>query len=270
MFTKLLKYEWRATRELLGILCLVCLGASVLGGLTMRYLMLFDGGDTSGNFLTVISIFGMMAAMFAVGMVAVASLLLFLGRFYKSRFTDEGYLTFTLPVTTHQNLLSSLVNTAIGMLLMVLVMGACLLLWLVIGLSGSQDLIRLMWQEMPRLWSAFLEIWGQIPWNYVAMLGLNMVTSAGCTLVMLMLSVTIGSVLAKKHKVLAAVGVFYGIRVLLSMVLGLSVLTPILTSQDEQLIMLRIIRGTPLLTTLVAVAGYFLMYRLVDKRLNLN
>ena len=39
MFTKLLKHEWRATRGMLGTLCLVCLGASLLGGLTMRYLM---------------------------------------------------------------------------------------------------------------------------------------------------------------------------------------------------------------------------------------
>ena len=39
MFTKLLKHEWLATRGSLGTLCLVSLAASLLGGLTMRYLV---------------------------------------------------------------------------------------------------------------------------------------------------------------------------------------------------------------------------------------
>ena len=39
MFTKLLKHEWRATRGMLGTLCLVCVGSSLLGGGTMRCLM---------------------------------------------------------------------------------------------------------------------------------------------------------------------------------------------------------------------------------------
>ena len=39
MFTKLLKQEWRATRGILGLLCLVSLIAAVLGGGSMRFLV---------------------------------------------------------------------------------------------------------------------------------------------------------------------------------------------------------------------------------------
>ena len=39
MYSKLLKYDWRATRGMLGLLCLICLGAALAGGGTMRYLI---------------------------------------------------------------------------------------------------------------------------------------------------------------------------------------------------------------------------------------
>ena len=117
MFTKLLKHEWRATRGMLGTLCLICLGASLLGGGTMRYLMIASSQDAQQNVIVVLNVLAMVAAMIAVAVVGVAALFLYIGRFYKSRFTDEGYLTFTLPVSTHQNLLASMANTAIGMVI---------------------------------------------------------------------------------------------------------------------------------------------------------
>ena len=122
MFTKLLKHEWRATRGTLGILCLVSLGAGLLGGLTMHYLIWVDTArEMQHDVIVVLSALAMVAAVIAVGAAGVATLFLLIGRFYKSRFTDEGYLTFTLPVNVHQNLLSSMVNSIIGMIIMFVV-----------------------------------------------------------------------------------------------------------------------------------------------------
>ena len=121
MFAKLLKYEWRATRGSLGTLCLVNLAASLLGGLTMRYLVWASSAQGSENqFLVVISVLAMIGAIIVVAVSGVAALILLIGRFYKSRFTDEGYLTFNLPVSVHQNLLASMTNTILGMILVFL------------------------------------------------------------------------------------------------------------------------------------------------------
>ena len=270
MFTKLLKHEWRATRGMLGTLCLVCLGASLLGGGTMRYLIGATFQEAQHDAIVVLNVLAMVAAMIVVAVAGVAGLFLYIGRFYKSRFTDEGYLTFTLPVNTHQNLLSSMINSAIGMVIVFFVICAALVLWLMIGFSGILDSYKTVWEKFPELWAGLKHAWSTIPWKYVWMFLLNIVTGSVCELVVLMLSVTIGSILAKKHKILAAVGVYYGIHVALSMVTSFTMAMGVFSGADEKVWMLRYFSGMALLMAAVSVAGYFLMYALVDRKLNLN
>ena len=270
MFTKLLKHEWRATRGMLGTLCLVCLGASLLGGGTMRYLIGATFQEAQHDAIVVLNVLAMVAAMIVVAVAGVAGLFLYIGRVYKSRFTDEGYLTFTLPVNTHQNLLSSMINSAIGMVIVFFVICAALVLWLMIGFSGIPDSYKTVWEKFPELWAGLKHAWSTIPWKYVWMFLLNIVTGSVCELVVLMLSVTIGSILAKKHKILAAVGVYYGIHVALSMVTSFTMAMGVFSGADEKVWMLRYFSGMALLMAAVSVAGYFLMYALVDRKLNLN
>lgn len=270
MFTKLLKHEWRATRGMLGTLCLVCLGACLLGGGTMRYLMIASSQDAQQNVIVVLNVLAMVAAIIAMAVVGVAALLLFIGRFYKSRFTDEGYLTFTLPVNTHENLLASMANSAIGMVIIFFVICGSLVLWLMIGLPGMGEFLGEVWEKFPELWASLKHAWSTIPWKYVWMFLLNIVTGSVCELVVLMLSVTIGSILAKKHKILAAVGVYYGIHVALSVVTSVTMAIGAFSGADGKVWMLRFFGGMALLMTAVSVVGYFLMYALVDRKLNLN
>ena len=275
MFAKLLKHEWRATRGMLGILCLIALGASLLGGVTMCYLTYAGTHVNVGNdTLEIISVLFMMAAMIAMAIVGVAAVVLYLGRFYKSRFTDEGYLTFTLPVSTHQNLLASLVNTVIGTVLITLVICACGALWLAIAFAGVKDFYQSLWQNFPELWErgwqSLRELLGQIPGSIPVRMVLSAVIGGVSSLVMLMLAVTVGSIVAKKHKILAAVGVYYGIQVLISLVSAFT-LAAVETVGTGTLAMLGDLLNRGVVISLVlGVGGYFLMYWLVDRKLNLN
>ena len=275
MFAKLLKHEWRSTREMLGILCLISLGASLLGGLTMCYLFYVSSHDGGGNdALEILSVLFMIAAMIALAVVGVAAVVVYMGRFYKSRFTDEGYLTFTLPVNTHQNLLASLVNTAVGMVLMTLVICACGVLWLAIafaGVEGFYQTLGLHGQELwQRGWEAVRELLGQIPGTVLVKGVLSTLTGAINSLVMLMLAVTVGSLIAKKHKILAAVAVFYGIHVLISIATAFLMSANDVLSDGALAAMSGFFGRTALLMTALSLGGYFLMYWLVDRKLNLN
>ena len=178
----------------------------------MRYLMIASSQDAQQNVIVVLNVLAMVAAIIAMAVVGVAALLLFIGRFYKSRFTDEGYLTFTLPVNTHENLLASMANSAIGMVIIFFVICGSLVLWLMIDLPGMGAFLGEVWEKFPELWASLKHAWSTIPWKYVWMFLLNIVTGSVCELVVLMLSVTIGSILAKKHKILAAVGIYYGLN----------------------------------------------------------
>ena len=275
MFAKLLKHEWRSTREMLGILCLISLGASLLGGLTMCYLFYVSSHDGGGSdALEILSVLFMIAAMIALAVVGVAAVVVYMGRFYKSRFTDEGYLTFTLPVNTHQNLLASLVNTAIGMVLMTLVICLSGCLWLAIAFAGVEGFYPTVREHFPELWEKFWSLVqthaGEIPWGVVARGMLSALTGAINSLVMLMLAVTVGSLIAKKHKILAAVAVFYGIHVLISIATAFLMSATVWLSGGALAAMSGFFGRTALLMTALSLGGYFLMYWLVDRKLNLN
>lgn len=275
MFAKLLKHEWRSTREMLGILCLISLGASLLGGLTMCYLFYVSSHDGGGNdALEILSVLFMIAAMIALAVVGVAAVVVYMGRFYKSRFTDEGYLTFTLPVNTHQNLLASLVNTAIGMVLITLVICLSGCLWMVIAFAGVEGFYPTVREHFPELWEKFWSLVqthaGEIPWGVMARGMLSALTGAINSLVMLMLAVTVGSLIAKKHKILAAVGVFYGIHVLISIATAFLMSATVALSGGALAAMSGYFGRTALLMTALSLGGYFLMYWLVDRKLNLN
>ena len=275
MFAKLLKHEWRSTREMLGILCLISLGASLLGGLTMCYLFYVSSHDGGGSeALKILSVLFMIAAMIALAVVGAAAVLVYMGRFYKSRFTDEGYLTFTLPVNTHQNLLASLVNTAIGMVLITLVICLSGCLWMVIAFAGVEGFYQTVWEHFPELWEKFWSLVqthaGEIPWGVMARGMLSALTGAINSLVMLMLAVTVGSLIAKKHKILAAVAVFYGIHVLISIATAFLMSATVALSGGALAAMSGYFGRTALLMTALSLGGYFLMYWLVDRKLNLN
>lgn len=274
MFTKLLKHEWRATRGMLGTLCLVCLGACLLGGGTMRYLITASYADAQHHAIVVLNVLAMVAAIIAVAVTGVAALFLLIGRFYKSRFTDEGYLTFTLPVNTHQNLLASMANTAIGMVIIFFVICAALAVWMLIGFSAIPGFYERVREVLPEVWAEIRREIGKVEnsdiFGGIALFLVNVLTGGACELVVLMLSVTMGSIIAKKHKILTAVGVYYGIHVVLTMVTSFFMAMGAFSGADEKLWMMRYFGSMALLMAAVSVAGYFLMYALVDRKLNLN
>ena len=274
MFTKLLKHEWRATRGMLGTLCLICLGASLLGGCTMRYLMIASSQDAQHHAIVVLNVLAMIAAIIAVAVTGVAALFLLIGRFYKSRFTDEGYLTFTLPVNTHQNLLASMANTAIGMVIIFFVICAALAVWMLIGFSAIPGFYERVREVLPEVWAEIRREIGKAEnsdiFGGIALFLVNVLTGGACALVTLMLSVTIGSIIAKKHKILAAVGVYYGINVLISMTCSAALAIQAFSGSEGAQMVFRVFTSSAVMTAVVAVAGYFLMYWLVDRKLNLN
>ena len=274
MFAKLLKYEWRATRGFLGLLSLICLSAALVGGLSMRYLVWVSELDTQEDVAIVLSVLTMIFAFIAIVICCVAMELYAVWRFYKSRFTDEGYLTFTLPVTTHQILLSSFVNCLISMVCALAALMVGYLVLLLLGFSALDNFFPSLWEVLPlameNLWRLFSGETGA----FLAQLALGVVAGVLNSTVMMMLAVTIGSILAKKHKVLAAIGVYYGINMVMSLitsvlgvVLGLSVYSSQSSGMDVLSSMMLMESG---LFLIVAVGGYFLMYALVHRKLNLT
>ena len=184
MFAKLLKHEWRATRGIVALLCVIILISGVTIGGVMYYMLRTESQQSEnvslaeGGFAIVVeeedaamSDLAMVLCMvlLSCGIVAIAvccaAVVFFLVyRFYKRCFTDEGYLTFTLPVSNHQILLSSIVNCIIGTLLVIL--AAALAVAIIFGmfLLAINSIQTILWADV---WTAWNEVWQQLRDSFV-------------------------------------------------------------------------------------------------------
>ena len=266
MFGKLIKAEWRASRRVVGILCLaVLLAGLVLGGIGCGLFL----GETHNWHMhgTVELLLALLtaAAMMTMAIAWAASVFYALWRFYKSRFTEEGYLTFTLPVNGHQLMLSSILASILEILAVILATVAATLLGLGISALG------LPWNEVPadfwpKAWEQLGEVWSEFArhGDIAVQAALMMLLGALSRLIVLMLAVTIGGMAAKKHPVLMALLAYCGIG-FVQMLISLTVLASGLVQSSGLTV------GTMYAMSLVTIlGGYFLMYFLTTRKLNLN
>lgn len=279
MFAKLLKHEWRATKGVLALLCVIILISGLTAGLSIRSLAVAEGNEAviaaneiyvdAGADLKILEILCVILAtsgMFAIGFCCVGAVFAFLSRFYKRCFTDEGYLTFTLPVTAHQILLSAIVNTVLGTA--VVIVTAVLGAGMIFGLFMTAIPQEIIWADV---WVSLKEVMAQIMESLhknageFLMVGISGITGSFASLIQLMLAVTIGALIAKKHKIIAAVAVYYGINMAVGMVTSTLTLTAVF-SQDLSWLL----GSTAMISCVVAVGGYFLMHWLISRKLNLT
>ena len=164
MFAKLLKHEFKSQAKLFLILSLAALGAGGIGcGMLSLILHLVQTEmDTAGAILGVIFSAILMFFMFLVIIAYVyAVTILLVYRFYKYHFSDEGYLTFTLPASTHQILLSSILNMVIWQAITGIVL-------LISGVLIMLPVLAMMQQELGLSSMIFSEIFLNMMNSYEA------------------------------------------------------------------------------------------------------
>ena len=270
MFAKLLKYEFKAIGKPVLIGGLAAVLAGVLGALMLQILMTQTPATMNEEILqTVMSLLlsGIYITIFAY---AVAPEIFMLYRFYKHHFTDEGYLTFTVPATTHQILMASIVNILIcSTIVMILSLVA-------FGVTLIPVVINPEFLESMDLFSYYFsaELVGEtFGLGTVLATVLYVISTVVYSLIMPLFCITLGCLIAKKHKILCSFAVGYGVSMVVSMISGLSstiVMLMEFTSDASYLTAYNISVLVPsLLFLILGVGGYFLMHRLIKNNLNI-
>lgn len=271
MFAKLLKHEFNANKGVLFVLSLAALGVGLLGGLIMLFLL--SGAQSNMSELAeivtmVFSTFALIGTVLALCAYAVAVLIMLLLRFYRHHFTNEGYLTFTLPATTNQILFASLTNIVIWMLICGIV------LLLSFGMIMAPVFVNAVWEGELDLRYFFQDLRFVFDQMDLAIFPyiLSVISAFIYSLTLPLLCITIGSIAAKKHKLLASFGIYYGINMALSTLTG--ILTIIVTFTDsiadfQNAYTLSFIVPA-LLQLAIGIGSYFLMHHLISKKLNLQ
>lgn len=274
MFAKLLKHEWRAVSGALSILSLAALGAAAVATIVLRLLIAYGDKAPALSAIGGLLLFGSILALVAY---AVGSLIFLLFRFYKSRYTDEGYLTFTLPVTNHQILLSSLLIILAWSAITIAVVFFGLAMIVLMGTTTSGLINTELLRNLRVITDAISTMMtGQTKAQAITILaGVSMAVSFLMSTMLMVTAITIGSIAAKKHKVLASIAAYYIINMGVSLVTTL-VSIPIMINSANATSLSEIASGTIGLLAfqiglelVIIVAGYFVTANLMKKKLDL-
>lgn len=287
MFAKLLKYEWKANAGLLMILSACALGVGALGAGILRGIVYLSENmlnDEMAAIATSSLTSMMMFVVMALVAYALAVQFINLWRFYKNKFTDEGYLTFTLPVTSHQIFLSSFLNILawLAISVFVLICAAAMMIFI-----GAGEPIEGMYKAFGDIFGSVdegVDYVGQSMPGFGAFIGLSVLeifVAPVYTIVLLMTSITLGCVLAKKHKILATIGMYYVINMAVNIVSSIISMVPTVllvfngmndndAFVEQYFIYMALTVGLTLLLQVgLAVGGYFWSTHLMKHKLNL-
>ena len=209
----------------------------------------------------------------------LATLIFVYMRYYKNFFTDEGYLTFTLPVKRidllNSKILSAFITNAATSAVIALDVAIIFSIGvdpkiLLHAFDGINDLAGILFGNgAERIPSVIL--------YPITAIALAMLTSL-FSILAIFACITFASVITKKNKVLAAIGIYYlgsGILSVAGQVLaifGAAAIAGLSEIISKDLIWVIILLGLWLAVAFIAIIClllYLAIYRMLDKKLNL-
>ena len=217
MLKKLMKHDFRALSRTLFPLQIGVLGggllATLLTALTIR--LGENSANAGGSAMLRALIMGVSAsASVLIGVAIMASalvtLLLICYHFYRSFLADEGYLTFTLPVSTSKLIWSKLLTGMFWSLINAVVIMVTLLIFAVFGTTSTSianmdvlHAIRMFFTEILPQASQYVNV----PLMAVEIVVIGILGFAA-QMLEIYFAIVVGGQVAKKHRILAAIGMY--------------------------------------------------------------
>ena len=265
MFGKLLKHELRSSAPLMLILNGVALFCGFLGMIAMKIISsdIFYMNYTDNVIWIVLPCMLLFYAAY-IGLIVcfAASQYIQLFRFYGSRFTDRGYLTFTLPISAHTNFLSAAVNILIWTLVSYVVFFFSINLFLIGGMSEELFSVSA---------TATVE---DVPWGMVLAMLFVLSVSPVYSVVVNMTAVVTACSLFKRMKVLGCIGFMYALSmvfgILIAAIMLFCMIHPMVAGNDPMPTMTFGYALMGVVMAFASVGGYFLSVHLMKKKLNLS
>ncbi len=277
MLKKLLRYDLKSVFRYWWIAATASIILSLIGGLAIS---ITTTGKQVPPIIAVLVIFAIFFAIIGIVIFPVFSYIMMYVRFYKNFFSDEGYLTFTLPVKRSQLLNSKLITSVITMTSSVIVVILDIILLFSIGAG------EIFYQEfLIPVSQLFSRIFSQMDFSefmYLFLLIIEflllIILSFVFSTLFVFFCITFAAMITKKAKVVTAIGIYYvangAISVLFQLIFlfsfpyiseRISLLPADMTSPVAVIILL----GLILLMALVCMVLYVLNYFMIDRKLNL-
>ncbi len=278
MFAKLLKYEFKSSAKLLVPLSAAALGVGVVGACLLKFLVVSsDRIHGENSVMTVLMpACGLLLAGLCLALVAymIGSWIALLIHFYKNKFTDEGYLTFTLPAGSHQVFASAFLNILFWYVLAAVVFLAGMTVILLFGTSPTEFVNTELLRACKVFFSGLRTILSEAfagNGSFVLIQTVSAVVGTLSSIMLAMAAITVGAIVAQKHKILAALGVGYATQI------GASILSSVLSvgkvlsasAREELLSPVGVLVPQIIPQLIILIGGYFLSTWLIEHKLNL-
>lgn len=285
MLGKLMKYEWRGLRLPLTIML------SVLGGSTLlTCIVIFTINPKLDNVASGLSIMSLVLSImlyyFGIIGCSVGTMLIIAIRFYKTTYTDQGYLTHTLPAETKTILAAKTITSVLCYLLMLAGIFATVLVIIgaiyvhVSNLSGydSEYMDRAVAEFMSEMSVYFKKEYGISFGAFITFYTVFMVVACISAIMTVLGCVSLGQ-LYTKHRIIGAIIAYFSvisIQQFISYLAMLPTYSKMLRAEalSETIPMFEVISPTMIITLLWSVAVSVLMHiinlHMMTKRLNLE
>lgn len=270
MLTKLLKHEWKGCWKVPTVLIGILWITAVFAGLTFLSPMWRIGMEG----MDVLLILVIMAFYFMIIAVSVGITLYMAIRFYRSMFTDEGYLTHTLPVTTHQLLLSKILPMAawnflatLGIIVSLLIFGGLACFFMSADWQTAMDAFK-------RGWLQINEMFGNSLPGFAVSTAAMMLVGVFSGSMMIAGSVSLGQMVTK-HKVLGSIGAYFAINTVTQIMMTVIMMPTMfrmsnIQDNDVFRLLTSIYWIVSIIMAVVTVGLYFLSEYLIRRKLNLD
>lgn len=215
---------------------------------------------------------------YVVALIAsvTAPFILAIMRFYKNLYTAEGYLSFTLPVTPTQHIF---VKTATAMLFDVISLALTILSIVIISLGDLGYEIGEAIKYLFRIYFEKLEVHGGF---YIAEVVILLFIASLFSLFVFYTCITVGQ-LAKKNRVAASVGVYFGFYLIEQIIGTICVILVAVVSEQEWWLRFieKVIKeiktyihigllGYIVILAVIGTGFFFINRRIMRKKLNLE
>ena len=270
----------RSTGRTMLPLTVCIIGSSVLCAIAIRFLSaVINNPDSVLLSFIIIVTGGIFIALSVIALIAysIVTLFLVMANFYRNLFTDEGYLTFTLPVSTDQILLSKLFSTSLWGIISII--GTIISGFIIIffGTATHGFFNTELWGELMNMISSYIYSFGLLTILsyiiYILITGLYLV-------LMIFLAITIGAIIAKKHKIIASIGIYYVLNMAVSVISGtfnvlmIYILSGSLSNDIPEATVASLVYTTPIMNGILyigfAAAAYIVCRHMIKNKLNLQ
>ena len=281
MLGKLIKYEWQGMKKPLLILFLVLLGITLLTAILILTINP-SHDDIATGFSIMFTLLSVFLYYFGIIACSFGTMLLIAIRFYKTCYTDEAYLTHTLPVSTKQLVAAKTITAVLCQLLSVLLIVVTMVLLISVFITHMINLGEFQASDFSLDWSTlnaeFKEEMGVSFTGYFGFMGIYSLIGSVTGTIMILGCISLGQLYAK-HRILGAIIAYFGVTTILQIVAYLGMIPmygQIFKAElsGETLNMVTVMGPTFLIILVasitLAVILHFVNIHMMSKRLNLE